>query len=784
MSVTGWATEQTDSTGVGVSDLIRLFFEDVASLPIVEGKRDYLPLTRRIRRGEVLSSLEGGSQEKSFNALVRTLSEELKRLEGQCRARGRAPFDVGAVGEAIEGFLDSPEVETPAALKACLGKPKRNRDEATEAFEALGWRCFYLLALLPPGQRGDLPPRFDQDEVAAHWDRVRAEAAASLTRLTEGTLRYVINNAVNYVGRGVPFLDLVQEGMLGLQIAAAKYDERKGHFQQYAAVWIRQRVDRHIADTQRLIRVPVHVQGVIAKLESKPERVDGDYGGEDTLFDEEDEGPEATHPDDDDQGGESTNTAGGPKHLRVAMARHYSLERTRLAARDETGEPLALEDVLVADDSVEMEIESRSSAARLHKVLAEWRGAISERNWQIMQLRLGFVDGEERTLAEAAKPFGLSRERVRQIEIAFLSSLRHPSVKRRFDGHTIRPRRMATFPAPITSTSCLDTLLVAPEAMDGPEDKVTIQRLIDRYVERGRPRVWDVRRLRGRKALLRDVLLELGEPAHYSVIHQKALERVPAGLHFNKDTTYTMLFYGDRVFRSFGNAIFGLVEWSTEATSVTGEVVFDHCPTPLLPPDAHPGAFFDSIEQARQLLSRRALTADAFWGEMARWVGGDVDDAAGQAAFDAWYAAGVIDRVRFASANGTRLVLTAPPEADLGQMRRYCLASLCRRVRKMPELLLALATLGRPTVADLQETLFGGEWAGYDVAIRLQLLLALGAARRTGNEWRLTDDGRAALAAFPDLELPNAGEENEDEDTEVEELLDLDLYEFDLEAIS
>jgi RNA polymerase sigma factor (sigma-70 family) len=774
MNVMDRVSGQPDLLYVGATDPLRLFFEDVAHLPIIEGKRDYLPLTRRIRRGEIFASLECDSPAHTYAAIVRSLAKNLKLLETQRRTRSRPPLDVRTLGEEIEGFFDDPGIEIPSSLEKCLGKPKRNLDEATEAFEDLGWHCFYTLSLLPPTHRAIYPQLNYDEDVNDYFFRISYETPEALTQLTEGTLRYVINNAVNYVGRGIPFLDLVQEGVLGLQIAAAKYDERKGHFQQYAAAWIRQRIDRYISDNVGIIRIPVHMRETMAKYNDELDSIDLDISQEDEPIDLENQ---ATDP------GDAKKQLEWRRRFLVATAAHYSLERTRLAARDEEGNLLGFEDILACadyDDYVEAQIELQSSALRLHEVMERRRLSIGERNWEIMMLRLGFVDGEERTLEEAAKPFGLTRERVRQIEAKFLTSLRHPSVKRSLDSYKSSPLRTGSFPTPLVVPSYLNELLIAPEATDSQEDKAAIQKLIDRYVERGRPKVWDIRRLRGRKALFREVLLELSKPTHYSIIHQMALERVPAGLQFSKESTYTTLFYGNRVFRSYSNAVFGLVEWPVEATTVDGEVIFDLCPAPLLPPNTHVGAFFDSIEYGRQLLARRRFSADEFWAEMTKWAGQGAVTTDPQGAFDAWYGAGLISRVQFAATNGAALNLTAPVEASLSELRSHCLSALCRRVARMPEWLLAVASLGRPTLPALQATLYGNVRDAYDAETRLALLTALGAVRRVGNEWRLTDDGRAVLTSFPELELPDTPDEGADEEEEDDMLFELELYEFDL----
>lgn len=748
-------------------ELLRLFFEDVARLPIIEGKRAYLPLTRRIRRGAMLDTLapEPGHPAKTHRAIIDALTHSLADLEAKRKYRNRPLLDLGGVSAEIEGFFDSPNVTIPPALARCLGKPKRNRDQDTEAFEELGWRCFYLLALLPPEQRLNFPELYSTSAVASHLQLVRGEASEALERLTLGTLRYVINIAVNYINQGVPYLDLVQEGVLALQIAATRHDERKGHFQQYAGIWIRQRLGRLIADSASLIRIPVHVTEVMEQQAA--------------LGDELAPEPELA---------EDSAARRWERSRAIAQATHYSLEQARLALMDDN-EPLSFADILAAADDVEAEVEARSDADEIRQIVERHREGVNERNWQMLMLRFGFTDGEARTLEEVGQSFGLTRERVRQVEKKIFNKLSEPNYRKRAFGVFVkRPNRIGNPPPLAAVTTSLTDFLLAPQATAPPEDEAAIRQLIELYIERGRPKVWNVRRLRGRKALFREVLQELGKPTHYSIIHEKALERVPAGLHFSKGSTYTTLFYEARVFRSFGHAVFGLVEWPMAVTTVSGETMFDRCPEPLLPPRAHPGAFFESIEYGRRLLSGRSLSAAAFWHEMVRWAGPDAQGAGAQAAFDAWYAAGLLDRLHFASANGKELVLAAPPDTDLERLRRHCLATLARRVSKMPETLLALAALGRPTLAALQVTLFGSEEAGHDVATRLRLLASLGAVRPAGGEWRLTDVGRATLATLPDVSLPDAPDEEPDQEdddlVELDFIDDPDLYELDLDDLS
>lgn len=753
----------------GQIDILRLFFEDVSNIPIIRGKQDYLPLTRRIRRGELLSSLHSQSITETFDMICARLSREVQSFHGCCQELGRPQLDVVGLGSQVEDFLDNSANSIPPALAHSLGKRRRLSDPAPEQFEECGWHVFYLLSLIPPQLRQAYPGFYYSSIVGTHFDLVQTEAAASLTRLIEGTLRYVINIAVQYADRGVSYLDLVQEGVEGLRIAATKYIERKGHFQQYAGAWIRQRISRHIAESRSLIRVPVHMAEKVNQLLEQIEAGSGAMEDDAELL-------EAIAADDD---GRVPLSASQLRRLLTATARHFSLERTRLNGQTEDSEPLYFEDVLATEEDVEAIIEKDSDTEFLRCFLQQHGRPTSERNWELIQLRLGLADGEERTLEEVGQVYGLSRERVRQIEATMMQRLQGKTL---IGGSVLnvfvdRPRRMgfALSPRPF-----LDDFHPVYEATFAQSEKDDVQRLIHQYIQRGRRTEWNIRGLHGRRALLYQVLSELGRPTHYSIIHQHVLERVPEGLHFTKKDTYATLFYATHIFRPYGQAVFGLSAWDEADTLAGGgELIFSYCPTPLLPLQAHASSFFDSVEYGRRLLGEQRLTAAEFWQAMLAWAGVEPATANAQEAFNAWYAVELLPPVRYATVDRTKLELTTPTDADLSRMRVHCLDALCRRVAKMPELLLTLTTIGRATIYNIQRTLFGSAAAGFDVPMRLRLLAAFGAVRPLGDEWRMTEIGRATLATFPGAELPEADQAEEEADSDLD-FLDLDEFSLEL----
>ena len=159
------------------------------------------------------------------------------------------------------------------------------------------------------------------------------------------------------------------------------------------------------------------------------------------------------------------------------------------------------------------------------------------------------------------------------------------------------------------------------------------------------------------------------------------------------------------------------------------------------------------------LQQREPSTAQQFYLDMLAWAqqsSEDVHDA--QAAFDTWYAAGLLDRVDYLQEGSAKLRLTLPADMQLSEIRTFCLDHLCRRIVKMPELLLILEQIAHPTLSTVQRVLFGGERAGFDVMARLTLLAAFEAVHRNGDEWQLAAPGKAALEVNPPQELPDYGE--------------------------
>ncbi|WP_295479933.1 sigma-70 family RNA polymerase sigma factor, partial [Thermoflexus sp.] len=284
--------------------------------------------------------------------------------------------------------------------------------------------------------RAHLP---SEERLSRWWRHVRDQASEARSWLIRSNLRLVVSVAKKYIGRGVSFLDLIQEGNLGLLRAVEKFDPGRGFkFSTYATWWIRQAITRAIADQARTIRIPVHLAEFLSRLMRAQQKLQQALGRDPT--------PEEL--------ALELNLLSPEEILEIQAAWNanqplppYLARRLREATRKVeralrwAAEPMSLETPVGEEEDSELAdfIEDQGTRTPLEEAhltmlreqLREILDTLPERERQVLEVRFGLKDGQWRTLDEVGQMFGLTRERIRQIESKALRKLRHPHYSRR-----------------------------------------------------------------------------------------------------------------------------------------------------------------------------------------------------------------------------------------------------------------------------------------------------------------------------------------------------------------
>jgi len=761
-----------------------LFFQDVANQPIVKGEEEYTPLLRRIQSKSFFKEVYGDDQDISALTLWKTTQKFIDQLNCLLAEFHIPPVSKDELRQEVEPFVNDPDQDFPSCLSPVFQDSSVIKDKNTSIVE-LAWKCFFLVALFPVGSLSmdNLP------EIEESMKQKLQEAEEARKQLLAGTIRFVTGIAQAHVDEGLPFLDLVQEGFLGLYKATEAYREYGGaNFQQLSAIWVHQRIDRYIADSRSLIRIPVHRSEALHSVFQQAQefmRQTGEIPNDQKLLSwilpvDDEESSDEDRSEDDVITPKDRALLNG---YRILYYPFWSIEQIEISLESSSFNSLAIEDALVDEIDLEFLAARKQVCNNLRCMLKEY---LTERQYQIVSLRYG-LDGDAQTLDEIGKIMGVTRERIRQIELKAKVILERKKYDQALTEY-IQGGEDRSFPRErINSTQRFQyesgelDLIRYGHTLDGYFEKQRLIRLADKYLKRPRGRRGRSQSTSLRISILESALRAIGRPAKYREIYQMAESLFNHPLPFSLGYAYLTLFYKNN-FQALGNGYFTLASnqhGDCGFLNEDGIRVFPECPTPLIPANATSHAFLESILIVRGAVTRKPdMSAEYLFQTMQNWAKGKA--VSPQQAFNAWYAAGVIEWIDYRHNTHQGVRLTISPSASLGEVRQHCLMTLAKRIIKVPELLKAIERMAAPSTMVLNRTLYEEEIEGYAVASRLALLLSLEAVQEENGGWRLTELGRGVLKLYPDIQLPDPQAMSEPEISSGEDELELELDLFDI----
>ena len=444
-------------------DPVRLYLKEIGEIELLGVDKEFWLATRieAARRIEALSKAHPLARKGApvrrgiYQALFDELLIAWKRLLEDTRRLGYACPDLTLILAEAQMLQHAWNITAPSYLRSYLDNGRWGKDHLWDGVARHAYTVFICLYLMPASvadqvseyikSSGDLPPpktfsRYlpDENTLRSELEDVRYRSTEARQAIIRSNLRLVVSVAKRYIGRGSSFLDLIQEGNIGLLRAVSKFDPSRGYkFSTYATWWIRQSISRSIADQARTIRIPVHIFESINRLVRVQRTLTQQLGREPTN---EELALEAGFLDPQDgQAILRARTEGLPipPDVRRRLAR-AAMKVSRVLRASE--EPMSLESPVGSEDSSQLgdfiedvdALEPMDAAARemLREQVKNALAVLSDREREVLEMRFGLLDGKDHTLEEVGQYFNVTRERIRQIEAKALRKLRHPTRSR------------------------------------------------------------------------------------------------------------------------------------------------------------------------------------------------------------------------------------------------------------------------------------------------------------------------------------------------------------------